>query len=255
MAPPNFSPPAACESCPCAYVGSCCQCCAPLEKARKPLFYTLFAIQFLAFVPAAIGLVGTARGRQLTIGAWAVEDVDGKNGNPDAHLFVGLHGMYVRGGPSGREFLTWTEVKETVPSGKRDNINQCKHAAIDEIFTAILGVVTIVPSLTTLFTRAHAEYDTGCNKFIGVLAGIGGGIMSYTSLQTFVSECFRELPTKFVDDNGVTTGSGNKNYGPGFVCECLLVIISVTCGIVHLLMPVAPKSDDKKASLAAEDHL
>eukprot|EP00634_Sargassococcus_sp_CCMP2135_P013427 CAMPEP_0198656598 /NCGR_PEP_ID=MMETSP1467-20131203/10252_1 /TAXON_ID=1462469 /ORGANISM="unid. sp., Strain CCMP2135" /LENGTH=256 /DNA_ID=CAMNT_0044392647 /DNA_START=35 /DNA_END=805 /DNA_ORIENTATION=+ len=254
---PNFSPPPLCEKCPCGVLAGMCNCFEFLAPHRRAIFLTLFAVQFIAVVPAAIALVASARGRQLTFSCWAFEDVDGKNGYGDWNLYIGFRGAYTRG-DVGREFLSWTELKDLVQSGKKDNVNDCKEAALSEISTAVTGLVTILPSLATLWTRAHEQFDTGCNKFIGVASGFGGGIMTLASLQTFVAKCFRQLPTTFRLDDGTVFGKGDKSHGPGLICEGLLVAVTLLCGLVHLIMPVPPQKppllddDEKKKS---EDNL
>lgn len=234
---------ACCDQLPCAkYTAHWCNCVPFLHKQRHHVFATLFVLQLLAIIPASIAVLGVAKGRQLTIAGWAYERINGKNGFPDSHIYVGLNGLYTRGSAFGRQFMTWTEAKNSVPSSKKDNLNSCKHAAKDEISTAIIGLVTILPSLATIYIRSKAETDSGCNKFAGILAGVAGCFVTLNSLSTFIDKCYDSLPTKFEVD-GIVIGKGDKYIGPGFNCEVLVATVSLIVGLVHSLVPVPDEKD------------
>lgn len=234
---------ACCEQLPCAtYTAHLCNCLPVLHKQRHRVFAILFVIQLLAIIPASIAILGVAKGRQLTIGGWAYERINGKNGFPDSHIYVGLNGLYTRGSAFGREFMTWTEAKKAVPSSKKDNLNRCKHAAKDEISTAIIGLVAILPALGTIYIRSKPETDSGCNKFAGILAGVTGCIVTLNSLSTFVDKCYETLPTKFEVD-GVVIGEGEKYIGPGLNCEVIVATVSFIVGVIHSLVPVPADKD------------
>lgn len=228
--------PECCEHTPCGFAGTKCNCAPGLEKHRKPVFTTMIVIQVLAIVPASIALLGAARGRQLVIGNWAHESINGKNGFGDFHLYIGFRGIYTRGSLFGREFWTWTEAKENVPSNKKDNLNSCKGAARSELTTAIIALVTIPPAVGTLLGRVTPQLDSGCQKFGGILAGFLGCFATIYSMGTFNSKCFRNLPTKYTID-GVIVGEGNKHIGPGLYCEIVVAVIAFCTGLTHLIMP------------------
>mmetsp|Transcript_15011 Transcript_15011/g.47186 ORF Transcript_15011/g.47186 Transcript_15011/m.47186 type:complete len:273 (+) Transcript_15011:23-841(+) len=242
-APGAPAPPACCEKLPCARIGEkWCQCFPSLERHRFHLMTGLLVLQILVIIPACIAIVGLVRDKQLTFAAWAVEDIDGKNGYSDFHLFIGLRGMYVRGGPVGRTSWTWTEAKKYVPDGKKDNLNSCKHAASDTISTVILGLFTVFPSAATIYARIKPETDTGCQKFLGIMSGCMGCYTTLNSLGTFLQDCYQGLPTRYEYD-GVTVGEGSKEIGAGAICESLVAGVALITAFFHLILPVPEKKE------------
>jgi len=236
----NLGPPKFCAKSPCGRLGTCCNFFPFLEKYRQQILLFIFVVNVATFIPAIMALFAAARGKQLVLVNWANLDANLKNGEPDGHLYVGFYGVYERGGFAGRTFLSWNELKDYVPPGKKDNLSSCKHSAKDVISTAAMGLFTILPSLAAIWTRKY--FDNGCNKFVGVLSGVAGGISSISSLATFRNACYRNLPTTFYSD-GVNIGSADKSLGPGFTCEIVVIIVCIFTGLVHLILPVPPNSD------------
>jgi len=101
--------------------------------------------------------------------------------------------------------------------------------------TLVLAVVTYLPTIGTNLQRTTRFGDVNCQKTMGVVSNIFGFITSFSSLMSFHSACYANLPSELETSHG--TFPIDWSLGPGWICLCIAVCIKILDGCVHLIVP------------------
>jgi len=105
----------------------------------------------------------------------------------------------------------------------------CKDASSDSIPTAIMGVITYLPSIATDLQRSTREGDINCQKFAGIFSGILGTVTTLSAVGTYVDACHNGLADNTVNIDWV--------LGPGLAFLFLSAAMKPFDAIFHLILP------------------
>eukprot|EP00602_Paraphysomonas_sp_CaronLab_P003478 CAMPEP_0185024610 /NCGR_PEP_ID=MMETSP1103-20130426/7760_1 /TAXON_ID=36769 /ORGANISM="Paraphysomonas bandaiensis, Strain Caron Lab Isolate" /LENGTH=207 /DNA_ID=CAMNT_0027557627 /DNA_START=158 /DNA_END=781 /DNA_ORIENTATION=+ len=149
----------------------------------------------------------------------------------NSEYFVGLKEVVIKVDGFDEISSKWEDT--SCPDSYCDD---CKDACDSSITTAIMSLITCLPTLATDFQRSTVKGDLNCQKFMGIFTGVVGTITTLAALSSYADGCYRNLPN---DD-----GSGNEltwYLGPGFTCLLLATFLKPVDVLIHLLTPVGKK--------------
>jgi hypothetical protein len=110
--------------------------------------------------------------------------------------------------------------------------NDCKDACNSALGTAIINLITCLPSITLDLQRSSEKSDMNSVKFMSIFTGIVGTISTLTALSSYADGCYNNLPS-----------SVDLHLGPGFCCLLVATLLKPVDVVLHLLLPVPAKED------------
>lgn len=108
-----------------------------------------------------------------------------------------------------------------------DQCQDCSDAAQGTITTAVVGVVTTIPTIQTDFQRSTQRGDLNCQKFMALFTGLAGGLSSMATLLAFSQNCWR-------------VSGYDTEPGPGWTLQMIGTILKFLDIIFHLMLPTPP---------------
>mmetsp|Transcript_123457 Transcript_123457/g.193668 ORF Transcript_123457/g.193668 Transcript_123457/m.193668 type:complete len:317 (+) Transcript_123457:66-1016(+) len=150
----------------------------------------------------------------------------------DTKLYIGITARYAVTATSS-QVSKWDDASSCdgalIPS-LNEMCQDCKDNLLAST-TLITGIISAFPTITTDFQRTTTFGDVNCQSSFGVLSNIFSFVMTFTSLWSFRTACFSDLPNSF--------GTGSTmdwEMGPGFRCLMGATIIKVIDIFCHLLV-------------------
>ncbi|KAK3252709.1 hypothetical protein CYMTET_38007 [Cymbomonas tetramitiformis] len=211
----------------------------------------------IATIFSIVGLIGVATDADTLISVnWANSEVTNvrTNGFPtdeSIHFYCGLNNLVIEVEDNGVQDTTsksWSAAD--CEEGKScEAFDDCKETATATVLTAVMNVVTKIPSLVTLIKRMPRTGDNNCGKFMSIFTGFLGIISLSVALGDFHVYCYKSLLDEdsfdiiHTNDDGVSvnlTGDPEYQLGPGFICMCLALVFDVPALIVNILVPCPP---------------
>lgn len=109
-----------------------------------------------------------------------------------------------------------------------DACEDCSDAASSTVATAIMGVVTTLPTILTDIQRSTRAGDLNCQKVMAVLTGLLGGLSSLATLITYGQNCWK------------VSNASNAHAGPGFILQLLGTILKFSDIFFHMYLSTPP---------------
>jgi len=237
---------------PCSpYCESACSCCCfrvgqigfrMLDKKsiRAPFFITLGAfsvIQLVMGIAAAFSLSKeTSTVKNLF---WSRVNFDGAG-----DIYAGLttvvvdyeHGnVTYKATDSWDDFCEVSEMLDGKPAAEK--CSKCQESSASFHVAAVAGALSKLGQLGTDFTRSRQKEDVNCQKILGVVSGIVGGIATIFALQQYSDVCFNNLPEELISPQTGETIGVEVTAGAGFILTLLITIGAFIDGFAHILVP------------------
>lgn len=128
--------------------------------------------------------------------------------------------------------------------------SKCKASSLGTVMTAIMGLITMLPTIQTNIQRSIASMDLNCQKGFAIcFSGCFGFIGTMASLMSFSQGCYRNVPTEL--PSPLQDVKVEASLGPAFICIVLATFFKFFDIFFHLILPTpdeCQKDSDKPAS-------
>ncbi|CAE7569301.1 unnamed protein product [Symbiodinium microadriaticum] len=230
--------------CSIGFFKKCCEnsgCCTRVGKLGLKVFsdnrakIMLFAasLSFLALILCIVSVCSlTYKDSQVKSTNWTYGESD------TMEYFVNLYEVIVIVDNAPDVEIRWDD-----NDCNEGYCSDCKDACASSITTAIIALITCIPTLQTDLQRSTIKGDLNCQKFMGMFTGFVGTMSTLIALSSYADGCYRNLP----DED--PRGSEIVWYlGPGFTCLLVATLLKPIDFLIHLLMPVEKPEEETDLS-------
>ena len=161
--------------------------------------------------------------------AWTVAETT--TSNLEVTQYIGLRSVVITCDgelcPEQQTSFKWTD-KECV----EDFCDECLDATDGTITSAVVGLITMFPQITTNLQRSAPSGDLHCQKWMGMLTSLLGFVGGLVSLYSYSAGCYHNLPDSI---NGVDV---EYRLGPAYFCMLVATLCKPVDFLINLLIPV-----------------
>ena len=156
---------------------------------------------------------------------------------------VGLNGVAFHAWRTGEDtprvnYTAWSDAD----CGSR-YCESCRSTALASVTGAVMGCITMIPTMQTNCQRCFRFYDLNCQKGWAIgFSGLFGGASTLMALSAFAGACFRDIPDSFKAGQAnplVREVNGSVSYGPGpgLFCIVAATLMKVIDIFFHAILP------------------
>lgn len=204
------------------------------DENRAKIMLSSAFLSFLAIVFCAVAVAS------LSPDANVIKNTNWTYGSSDGfEYFVGLNQIVIAPESGDQIEVEWADAQCT-----SDYCNECKDATSSSISTAIISLITCLPTLSTDIQRSTRAGDLNCQKFMALFTGIMGTITTLIALSSYSDGCFKNLP------DSDSSGDVEWKLGPGFSLLLVATLLKPVNVIIHMLMPVVKEEDNQNLKSA-----
>lgn len=164
----------------------CCTCFGRIgfswgEKYRSQLFFIAFWLSFTSLILMAVGWAAVSYDRGTVINtAWTIAELKDSTDDGTLTLYGGLRIVSIDcdGFSCSADSVRYSNSNEC----EFDFCDDCADVASSTVTTAFMGMVTLLPQMSTDLQRSKASGDLNCQKTFGILTGFIGLVSSLAAL-------------------------------------------------------------------------
>lgn len=205
-------------------------------RHRAPLQFLGFWLSFISIVLLIIPFAslshnpGVIKNTSWTVAKASATSID-TNSSIDLKYYIGLRMFVISCDgdvcPQQQTHFKWTDT-ECVD----EFCDDCLDATDGTITSAILGLITMFPQITTNMQRSAPSGDLHCQKFMGMLTSILGFVGGIYSLYSYQSGCYTNLP------DTIAGYDVSYHLGPSYYCMLAATLCKPIDFLINLLIPV-----------------
>lgn len=207
------------------------------ERNRGPLQFLGFWLSFISIILLLIPFASLSHNPGVIKNtSWTVAKASSTAADPNDEIhikqYVGLRMVVVTcdgaSCPRQQDHFKWTD-KECV----EDFCDECLDATDGTITSAVVGVITMLPQITTNLQRSAPSGDLHCQKWMGMLTSLLGFAGGIVSLYSYQSGCYTNLPDTLASGVEVT-----YHLGPAYYCMLVATLCKPIDFLINLVIPV-----------------
>lgn len=202
------------------------------ERNRGPLQFVGFWLSFVSIVLLIIPFASLSLNPGVVKDtAWTIAKASTDNDEFTVKQYIGLRMVVVTCEGSmcqeQQSHFEWTDADCV-----EDFCDECLDATDGTITSAVVGLITMFPQITTNLQRSAPSGDLHCQKWMGMLTSILGFVGGVVSLYSYQSGCYDNLPSSI---NGMNV---TYHLGPSFYCMLWATLFKPVDFLINLLIPV-----------------
>jgi hypothetical protein len=200
-----------------------------VEENRAKVMYLASFLSFLSIIFCIVAVTSISTvGENVKNTCWTYGQTSSVN------FYVGLEAIVIDADGMDDLVLKWDDALCNEPY-----CDDCKEATSGSVTTAIMSLITCIPTLATDLQRSTRKGDLNCQKFMALFTGFVGTISTLVALSTYADGCFRNLPDKDASGDDINWG-----LGPGFSMLLIATFLKPLDMIFHMLLPVVKDDED-----------
>jgi hypothetical protein len=206
------------------------------ERNRGPLQFLGFWLSFISIILLIVPFVSLSHNPGTVKNtSWTIAKVSSSPFDPTdtVHIkqYVGLRMVVVTcdgaSCPEQETSFKWTDA-----DCAEDFCDECLDATDGTITSAVVGLITMLPQITTNLQRSAPSGDLHCQKWMGMLTSLLGCAGGIISLYSYQSGCYSNLPS-IINGHDVS-----YHLGPAYYCMLVATLLKPCDFFINLVIPV-----------------